>query len=157
MTIEKITEIMQEIKNGTIGVVEYKTEIPVNKDAKKAGIKIFCKTKKMVRFGADYKNLVKDCVSSDSSKPRANNYSWVIKNKVTHNSNTGKDYIRVSNINRKTLNKEYEFVTPSSVTHTSTLSGYEGFLRPSTSNSGCTRPVVQNIAVDNVISINGIA
>lgn len=154
MNTSKALEILSPIKNGTFGVVEYETEVPVNKVAKDSGIKIFCKTKKMVRFGADYKNLVKE-VASAEVKPRKNNYTWVLKNKVAHNSNTEKDYIRISNINRKTISRSYRFVTPTSVTHADSLAGYEDFLRPASGGS-FTRPVVQNISIENIISINGI-
>ena len=116
MKTSKVIEIMKNTKNGTFGVVEYESELPVNKDAKNAGIKIYCKTKKMVRFGADYKNLVKD-IASGEVKPRTNNYDWILENKVAHNSKTEKDYLRVSNINRKTISREYCMVTPSSIHH----------------------------------------
>jgi len=157
MTTEKAIEIMTAIKNGTLGTVEYETSIPVNKDWKKSGVKIFCKTKKMVRFGADYKNLVKEVASADV-KPRTNNYSWVIDNKVSHNSSTDKDYVRVSNIKRKTISRLYKvvFADGSVGIHTS-LSDLEAFLQPSyMKNSDVTKPVVQNISVDNIIAINGI-
>ena len=87
MKTSKAVEILNNIKNGTFGVVEYETELPVNKDAKNAGIHIFCKTRKMVRFGASYKNLISDLASSEV-KPRANNYSWIIENKISYNSKT---------------------------------------------------------------------
>lgn len=153
MKTSKAIEILQNIKNGTFGVVEYETEVPTNKFAKDSGIKIYCKTKKMVRFGAAYKNLVS---ATSEVKPRTNNYTWVVENKVAHNSNTEKDYLRISNINRKTISKSYRFVTPSSITYTDSLSGYEEFLRPSTTNSNFTRPVVQNISMENLVSINGM-
>lgn len=148
-------DLMKTIKNGTFGVVEYETELPVNKDAKNAGVHIFCKTRKMVRFGASYKNLISDLTSSEV-KSRANNYSWIIENKISYNSKTDKDYLRISNINRKTISRNYRMETPSSTVYSSNLDGYESFLRPSSSNSGF-KPIVQNISLSNVLSINGIS
>lgn len=156
MNLNKVLEVMESTKNGTFGTIEYKTSVPVNKEAKKAGVQIFCQTRKMVRFGADYKNLT-DGSDTASTTPKTNNYSWVIKNKVSHNSNTGKDYIRVSNINRKTIERVYSIVVGGNVQTTDSLSAAEQFLQPSYLKSkAAPKPVVQNIAVDNIISINGI-
>ena len=156
MKFETAVEIMKSVKNGTFGVIEYESSLPTNKEAKNAGVKISCKTKKMVRFGADYKNLVKDITSAEV-KPRTNNYSWVIDNKVAYNSNTDKNYVRVSNINRKTISREYVVSTPSGVSTISSISGFENFLQPSyLKNNVASKPVVQNISVENIISINGI-
>lgn len=156
MKFETAVEIMKSVKNGTFGVIEYESSLPTNKEAKNAGVKISCKTKKMVRFGADYKNLVKDIASAEV-KPRTNNYSWVIDNKVAYNSNTDKNYVRVSNINRKTISREYVVSTPSGVSTISSISGFENFLQPSYfKNNVASKPVVQNISVENIISINGI-
>ena len=156
MELTKACEIMENIKNGTFGTVEYETSIPVNKEAKKAGIQIFCKTKKMVRFGADYKNLVKESENIEV-KPRTNNYSWVVDNKVAYNSNTDKNYLRVSNINRKTIERTYCMVTESAIHHFDKLELAEKFLQPSYSkNKSYSKPVVQNISLENIISINGI-
>lgn len=156
MKFETAVEIMKSVKNGTFGVIEYESSLPTNKEAKNAGVKISCKTKKMVRFGADYKNLVKDIASAEV-KPRTNNYSWVIDNKVAYNSNTDKNYVRVSNINRKTISREYVVSTPSGVSTTPSISGFENFLQPSyLKNNVASKPVVQNISVENIISINGI-
>lgn len=154
MKTSRAMEILSTVKNGTFGVVEYETELPVNKEAKQAGIKIYCKTKKMVRFGASYKNLI-DEVASAEVKPRTNNYSWKMENKIAYNSKTGKDYLRISNINRKVISKQYCLVTPDIVSHFNKLYALEKFLRPSTA-SNFTKPVVQNISIENIISINGI-
>lgn len=157
MKTSKALEILSSIKNGTFGVVEYQTELPVNKEAKKAGVKIYCRTKKMVRFGAAYENLVKEVVTSEV-KPRTNNYSWILKNKVAHNSNTEKDYIRVSNINRKTISKDYCMVTSDLVAHSKNLDNWKGLFQPSFFNVyDYRKPVVQNISIENIISINGLS
>ena len=156
MNTEKVIEVMKGVKNGTFGVIEYESSLPVNKEAKKAGVTISCTTKKMVRFGADYKNLVKELASAEV-KPRTNNYSWVIENKVAYNSNTDKNYVRVSNINRKTISKKYVISTSSGLTTSSSLNGWESLLQPSYfKNNVASKPVVQNISVENILSINGI-
>lgn len=153
MNTSKAIEILSNIKNGTFGVVEYETEVPVNKEAKKAGVKIYCKTKKMVRFGAAYENLISKDIEI---VPRKTNYEWVIKNKITHNNNTEKDYLRISNINRKTISREYCMVTSSSIHHFDKLELAEKFLRPSMTVPVYQKPLVQNISMENIISINGI-
>lgn len=154
MNTNKAIEILKKVKNGTFGVVEYETEVPVNKAGKAAGMQIFCRTKKLVRFGAAYKNLVKD--STDVVRPRTNNYQWLLDNKVSHNSNTEKDYLRVSTVDRKTLKRIYRCVTPLGTKLVEDLGDYVEFLRPSTMVPLYNRPLVQNITMSNVISINGM-
>lgn len=156
MKLEQIIEKMSSIKNGTFGTVEYQTALPVNKEAKKDGLQVICVTKKMVRFGASYKNLVSNVVSSEV-KPRQNNYTWILKDKVSHNSSTGKDYIRISNINRKVISKEYFILGDSGIKSSPSkmLKEFESLLQPSyLKSSGGSKPVVQNISIDNIISIN---
>lgn len=158
MTLEQILNQMKSIKNGTFGTVEYQTSLPVNKEAKNAGIQVICRTKKMVRFGASYKNLVADLVSTEV-KPRQNNYSWIIENKVSHNSKTEKDYIRVSNINRKTISREYFLLGDSGIKSSpvKNLDEFNCLLQPSyLKNNNYSKPVVQNISIENIISINGV-
>lgn len=157
MQTSKAIQILNTIKNGTFGVIEYQTALPVNKEAKNAGIQVICRTKKMVRFGADYKNLVSDLASTEV-KPRKNNYTWVLKNKVAHNSSTEKDYLRISNINRKTISREYFLLGDGGVKSSpvKNLAEFENLLQPSyLKNTGYSKPIVQNISIENIISING--
>lgn len=157
MELNKVVAIMEEIKNGTLGTVEYKSEVPINKDAKKEGVKIVSWTKKMVRFGAAYKNLIKGEEPTEK-KPRTNNYSWVVINKVAHNNSTEKDYIRVSNINRKTIRRMYAlFMNDEIQKVTANVEELANYLQPSyLQNKTYQKPVVQNISLENVVSINGV-
>lgn len=158
MKMQKVMDLMGTIKNGTLGTIEYETALPVNKVAKASGLQVFCRTKKMVRFGASYKNLVTNLEKAEV-KPRENNYSWVLKNKVSHNSKTEKDYIRVSNINRRTISREYFIVGDSGIKSSpvSSVNEFAELLQPSyLKGKAGSKPVVQNICIENLISINGV-
>ena len=153
---QKVIELINKVQNGTIGTIEYKSSVPVSAAARKEGVVIESYTKKFVRFGAAYKNLV-EAVSEAEVKPRTNNYSWIIENKVAYNSNTGLDYVRISNIKKKTISRKYVLTLADGTKAVAKkLDAFAMYLTPSTLNGSGSTPVVQNIKLDNVIAINGV-
>lgn len=154
MTKERALEVLNEVKNGTIGTIVYESDVPVTKEAKESGIEVKSITKKFVRFGASYKNLIKDIQKAEVSKPRANNYEWLIPNKVSYNSNTQKEYMRISNINKKIISREYVVTSGDTVNVFERLDDIKEFLKPL--SSSYSKPIVQNVKLDNIVSINGM-
>lgn len=157
MDKKKAMQLLEGLHNGTIGTIEYVSNVPVKAASKKEGYSILKYTRKFVRWGAAYKNLVKDQTPAGST--RANNYSWVIENKLSYNSSTNLEYVRVSNINKKKLDGFYllqkDDETIKVFDH---LHDLEEYLTPSTlnGNGSYEAPVVQNIKLDNVLAINGV-
>lgn len=159
--LDIICEKVSAIKNGTMARVQYKSELPVKACYKKEGISIIKMTDATVRFGVDYDHIAKvieqraeKVATYETTTPRANNFYWIIENKVSHNTNTNKDYLRFARVNggshRHTLYKmivggDEKVVEKADI---------EEYVQNSYWNKH-SEPEVQNICIDNVISING--
>lgn len=100
-------EIIREASacgNGRFIRVGYSKELKMLKDWAENGIRVYKLTETSVRLGVAYGNIssVKARKEAEGDKPkvqRANNWSWVIENKVKFNSNTGKTYLQVATVN----------------------------------------------------------
>ena len=91
-------------KNGCITRVGYSKELKVLKDWQNLGFRVYKLTETSVRLGVNYFNIAsviaKKAAEGDKpKKERVNNYSWIIRNKVKYNSNTGKTYLQVATLN----------------------------------------------------------
>lgn len=90
--------------NGRIIRVGYSKEIPLIEGWAEKGIRVYKLTETSVRLGVSYGNIAsvkarKAAEGDQPKKQRANNYTWVLKNKVKFNSNTGKTYLQVATLN----------------------------------------------------------
>lgn len=100
-------EIIREASacgNGRFIRVGYSKELKMLKEWAEKGIRVYKLTETSVRLGVAYANIssVKARKEAEGDKPkvqRANNWSWVIENKVKFNSNTGKTYLQVATVN----------------------------------------------------------
>lgn len=114
MEKKELINKLEAIKNGTFVRIEYECELPVKAELKNQGVKIFKHTSELCRLGISYKNLseVKAKLESGntSSKPRKNNYSYEIKNKLCFNSNTEKNYLDVFSCKNNAKKSYYKFV-----------------------------------------------
>lgn len=89
--------------NGRIIRVGYTTEAPLIKAYTEGGYRVFKLVETSTRLGVNYSNIKavieKRQAQTASVKQRANNYTWVIENKVCYNSNTQKTYLRMTSLN----------------------------------------------------------
>lgn len=90
--------------NGRFIRVGYSKELKMSKAWAEQGIRIYKLTETSVRLGVAYNNIasVKARKEAEADKPkveRANNWTWIIPNKVKSNSNTGKTYLQVATVN----------------------------------------------------------
>jgi hypothetical protein len=90
--------------NGSYIRVGYSKELKVTKEWLEKGIRAYKLTETTVRLGVAYGNIatVKARKATEGDKPkvqRANNWEWIITNKVKANSNTGKTYLQVATVN----------------------------------------------------------
>lgn len=102
---EVIIDEAKAAKNGAFLRIGYRTELPVKAAYKKQGIQFFKYTEMSVRLGVNYGNIASVIARKAEeglveAAQRANNYEWIVKNKVRHNTSTGKDYLYVANFNQ---------------------------------------------------------
>lgn len=158
--MSKLTEQLSKIKNGTFMSVEYKSSLPVKSEYKKQGVEITKYSKIIVRTGVAYSNLKsvieKKQQEETMAQPkvqRANNFSWVIKNRIKFNSNTNKEYLALAVVpNMKAISNRYEIKTADGTTSCETFD--KSLVIDSYWNNKSVD--VLTIATDNVLSINGV-
>lgn len=158
LSSDEIIKSVSVVKNGQMCRIKYKSEMPVKAEFKKQGIKIVKVTEATIRFGVDYEHIstVIERKSNEDYTPavRANNYEWVIENKICHNSKTGKDCVRFATLNGG-AHKKVVYIVVDSLNETydieSLTEEQKKYIQDSYWNR--TTPEVQNILFENIIAI----
>ena len=102
---EQIIEATNKVRNGTIARVTYRSEVPLKAEFKKQGYKLIKITETSARFGVEYGRIASviarkaEQALEESTTHRANNYEWVIRNKVKYNTKTDREYLVLANFN----------------------------------------------------------
>lgn len=103
MEMTKVMKALETIKKGTFTHFEYKSELPVKAKYKKLGYKIIKETSMTARFGINYSNIhsvmERKTGGMQSTKPHNPNFSWVLKNLISFNSNTNNNSLHVYTCN----------------------------------------------------------
>lgn len=112
---DTIIEEAMKVRPGTLTRVGYTSELPVKAEYKKKGYRMFKIVETSVRLGVNYHNIASVIARKaeeglKEAVQRTNNYEWVIKNKVSHNTATGKDYLYVANFNNGHNTKTRYFI-----------------------------------------------
>ena len=102
---EVIINEAAKVKPGTITRIMYKTECPVKAEYKKQGYRMFKMVETSARLGVNYHHIASVIARKaeeglKETVARVNNYEWVLKNKVRHNTATGKDYLYAATFNK---------------------------------------------------------
>lgn len=156
LTNEQIKMNCEQIKNGVLFRLGYRTEVPLKASVSKQGFKLIKFTEQTVRMGVSYFNLkaVKERESSRDSSNRTNNFEWVIKNKLKRHNDTGKQYLQVAPIkhggNKKSL---YYFSNDSEILHLNENQAkalMEEICNPSYLNKKNSEPTVFTVNTDNI-------
>lgn len=164
---EVIINEAAKVKPGTITRIMYKTECPVKAEYKKQGYRMVKVVETSARLGVNYHKIAsviarKAAEGFKEPVARANNYEWVLKNKVRHNTATGKDYLYAAAFNKGHHTYScYILVGPdnSDIKWFSPLdleeSEYKDILIPSYWKSGAPAEI-RNISFENVYRIGSV-
>lgn len=103
MAQHEIIKAISDIPAGRFFRMSYTSELPVKAEHKNAGVKVHKITEATVRTGVAYNNIkaVQEYKATHEPKlttPRANNYEWVVENRVKYNTKTGKTYVVVATV-----------------------------------------------------------
>lgn len=158
LSSEEIITAVSAVRNGQMARITYKSEMPVKSAFKKQGYKIIKVTEATVRFGVEYENIgaVREYKESHEVAPLHTGYRWVIENKISHNDNTGKDYVRFASIHNNN-SKKVVYMVIDSLEETTTVETLSDEQKEMVQNSYWNRtgtPEVQNISFENVLAIN---
>lgn len=152
MLLNDLMKKLDSIKNGAFTRIAYESEVPVKAEFKKQGMVIRKVTEKTCRLGIRYGNLsvVKNAEPKPDKKPRKNNYEYVVKNKITHNSSTNKDYLDVYSC--KNDNKRIHYV----VSYKGKVVNVEHLPKGFVIDSYCKKSddsVLKRVNVENIIKV----
>lgn len=162
LTREEILETTKAIKGGRIVRVTYKTELPIKAEFKKQGYKIIKVVETSVRFGVNYHNIanvIKRKMEKETTRKVTNNYEWIIKDRIKHNTNTDKDYLVFATL-PKGSNTKVKYILYGSIMGTLDLgdeipSNYKCIVLDSYFNRSNERDI-QTVSFENVIRINNV-
>lgn len=159
MTREEIISAVGAVKNGHFVRVKYKSELPVKAAYKNQGVKLIKYTEVTVRLGVSYNNIeaVKKAKENGERGERAGNWDeeWIVPNKVLHNNHKDQDYLRFAYMpNGGNREVSYEVVDVTETYVCEELGDKEvEFVQPSYFKRAGSVPEVQNVKIENVISI----
>ena len=160
MSMDDVISAVSAIRGGSMARITYYSELPVKAEMKKSGVAIYKVTELTARFGVDYSNIgsvVAMRSANDYVAPakKANNSEWVIRNRVSYNTKTGKTSVRFAKMNSGSNKKVvYIMETPNG---TSVIGNHipESIMQNvQDSYWKKNSPAVQNISADHIISIH---
>lgn len=158
MTKEEIISTVTNLRNGTMARIEYVTELPMKAEFAKQGYKILKVTETTARFGVKYANLSAVKEKQESSKSeKTNNFEWVVENKLSHNTNTGKYYIRFAPLKKSGSNKHTNLIFVDTTGKYFSFDGkelpndFKNMVQNSYWNKKHETPDIQTVLLENVI------
>lgn len=154
MKTEAIIKKISEIPAGRFFRVRYISKVKVKAEYEKQGISIFKIVNTTTRTGVKYKNIkgVKLTDYPDEYEPKKTNWEWVVKDRVKHNTKTGKDYIVIAPIS-KGSNTQVEYVfTDNEGSAVRLKEEIVDFVIPSYWRDG-DKPAVMNVTLENVLLV----
>ena len=156
MKTDAIIKRVSEIPAGRFFRVRYTTKVKLKAEYEKQGYSILKIVDTTTRTGVKYKNIagVKLNDYPDEYEPKKTNWEWVVKDRIKHNTKTGKDYLVIAPISKGSNTvKSYVLTTPEGVSNT--IPEYDvknTYTVPSYWKSG-DKPSVMNVTLENVLLV----
>lgn len=156
MKTEQIIKKIEEIPAGRFFRVRYTTKVKLKAEYEKQGYSILKIVDTTTRTGVKYQNIagveLKD--KFEDKQPKTNNWEWVAKNRIKHNTNTGKDYLVVAPIKRGSNTVvSYVLTDPEGTSEVILESDVKStYTVPSYWKTG-DKPVIMNITLENVLMV----
>ena len=156
MKTEAIIKRVSEIPAGRFFRVRYTTKVKLKAEYEKQGYSILKIVDTTTRTGVKYRNIagVKLTDYPDEYEPKKTNWEWVVKDRIKHNTKTGKDYLVIAPISKGSNNvKSYILTTPEGVSNTIPECDVKNtYTVPSYWKSG-DKPAVMNITLENILLV----
>ena len=104
LTRDEIISAVKSVRGGTITRVTYRTDVPIKAEFKKKGYKIIKIVETSARIGVNYGHISsvvnRDKMNNVESTSKTNNFEWIVKDRICHNTNTNKDYVALISFNK---------------------------------------------------------
>lgn len=154
MTTEQIIKKINSIPGGRFFRVRYISKVKLAADAEKEGISIIKIVDTTTRTGVKYKNIEKVAALIKGKEPtqKESNWEWIVKDRIKHNTNTGKDYLVLAPIS-KGSHSNYTYVMTDGSGVTSVVD--EEIVRMYTTASYWKedKPAIMNVTLENVLLV----
>ena len=160
MTNEAVISAVKSIHGGSMARITYFSEMPMKAVHKRNGYVIYKVVSTTARFGVNYSNIgsvvsLRNAPDYVAPAKRENNNEWVVVNRVSYNSKTGKTSIRFAPMT-KGSNKRVTYVLESSdrtvVLGNSIPEMFKSMVQDSYWNNH-SAPVIQSVNINNIIAL----
>lgn len=154
MKTEAIIKRVSEIPAGRFFRVRYITKVKLKSEYEKQGYSILKIVDTTTRTGVKYQNIagveIKD--KFEDKQPKTNNWEWVVKDRIKHNTKTGKDYLVIAPISKGSNTvKSYVLTIPEGVSNTIPECDVKNtYTVPSYWKDG-EKPAVMNVTLENIL------
>ena len=154
MKTEAIIKRVSEIPAGRFFRVRYITKVKLKAEYEKQGYSILKIVDTTTRTGVKYQNIagveLKD--KFEDKQPKTNNWEWVVKDRIKHNTKTGKDYLVIAPSSKGSNTvKSYILTIPEGVSNTIPECDVKNtYAVPSYWKDG-EKPAVMNVTLENVL------
>lgn len=154
MKTEQIIKKVSEIPAGRFFRIRYISKMRIKSEFEKEGMTLFKIVDTTTRTGVKYKNIkdVKLTEYPDEYTPKKTNWEWVVRDRVKHNTNTGKNYLVVAPIS-KGSNTIVSYVLTTSEGVSNTVDENAARLYTVQSAWKSEKPAIMNITLDNVLMV----
>ena len=156
MKTEAIIKKVAEIPAGRFFRVRYTTKVKLKADYEKQGYTILKIVDTTTRTGVKYQNIAGVTLENkyEDRKPKTNNWEWVVKDRIKHNTNTGKDYLVIAPISKGSNTiVSYIITNPEGVSNTIPEEDVKStYSIPSYWKTG-EKPAIMNVTLENVLMI----
>ena len=153
MKTEAIIKKISEIPAGRFFRVRYISKVKVNAEYEKQGITIFKIVDTTTRTGVKYKNIASAKLSEYpiDYTPKKTNWEWVVKDRIKHNTKTGKDYLVIAPISKGSNTKVEYVLTDNEGSAIRLKEEIQDMVVPSYWKD--EKPVVMTVTLENILMV----
>ena len=154
MKTEQIIKKIKDIPGGRFFRVRYISKVKMAANAEKEGISIFKIVDTTTRTGVKYNNI-KDVTPTnypESYEPKKSNWEWIVKDRIKHNTATGKDYLVIAPIG-KGANTITTYIMTAKDGTTSVVNKDTVKMYAVASYWDNEKPNIMNVTLENILSV----
>ncbi len=158
MKTEKIIKKIQSIPGGRFFRVRYITKVKLSAELEDAGYSIFKVVDTTTRTGVKYNKIktVEPTSHPEDKEPRVSNWEWVVKDRIKHNTKTGKDYLVIAPIKKGAHSKSTFILTdPEGCTRIVDREEVKLFAIPSYWKED--KPAIMNVTLENILLVKQLS
>ena len=154
MKTDAIIKKIKAIPGGRFFRVRYISKVKMGADALKDGITVFKIVDTTTRTGVKYNNIegVVPTTYPEDKEPKVSNWEWVVKDRIKHNTKTGKDYLVIAPIG-KGAHTVTTYILTDTDGNTRVIDKDEAKMYAVASYWKDEKPAIMNVTLENVLLV----